>query len=148
MKPIKFVIVEDSDEFSSALKKVLEERLEFPNEVIVLNPSRTVKPTFEEFHSEIQSNFETSFGLVLMDNQLGEWKWSGAHLAPSFHNIVAISSDPMNWAAYNFTNKCGIAYHNDEKAKVTLMEIVLLALEKSVSPEYFKRLMTVKKATA
>jgi hypothetical protein len=136
METIKIVVVEDSIVFSDAIRKVLNEQKRFPCDVVVLNPNRSEMPTFEEFHDEIVSHLGDGFAnLVLMDNHLGDWKWKGAHLAPSFtHNLVAISTDKMPWAEFNFTGKTSIAYHNDETAKIALVEIILTVLKKIMPP--------------
>lgn len=129
-------MVEDSQEFSDALKKVLEEQNRFPCEVIVLNPVRPEMPSFEQFHNEIMVHTENPFrSLVLMDNSLGSWKWKGAHLAPSFPRLVAISTDEMPWAKFNFTGKTMIAYHNNGEAKIAFVEMILIALKEYMRPE-------------
>ena len=137
VKPLKIIIVEDSDEFSDALRKVLNEQTDFPCEVVVINPAdpaREKVPTFEEINDEIDVHTEDSRHLVLMDNQLGTWKWTGAHLAPSFHNLLAISTDEKPWAKFNFTRKTEIAYRNKEEAKKAFLAVILVALHEFFSP--------------
>lgn len=141
---IKVVIVEDSLEFSTALKKVLEEQNRFPCEVFVLNPVRAELPSFEQFHDEIVGHAGNFGSLVLMDNSLGRWKWKGAHLAPSFHNIVSISTDEMSWARFNFTNKTAIAYHDNEKAKIDFVDTILKALGELTPPGFMETLLAKK----
>ena len=140
MKPITIVMVEDSQEFADALKKVLAEQKKFPCEVIVLNPDRDEPPTFEQFHDEIESHLRGFRNIVLMDRQLGRWKWTGAHLAPSFPRLMAISTDEMLWAKFNFTGKGMIAYHKKEDTKIAFVETILKALEHYMSPEFLVEL--------
>lgn len=142
---IKVVIVEDSLEFSAALKKVLEEQNRFPCEVVVLNPVRAELPSFEQFHDEIVSHTEDFGSLVLMDNSLGGWKWKGAHLAPSFYSIVSISTDEMSWARFNFTDKSAIAYHDNEEAKINFVDVILKALDQFTPPGFMEELLAQKK---
>jgi len=146
MKPITIVMIEDSQEFADALKKVLAEQKKFPCEVIVLNPDRPELPTFEQFHDEIQSHLRGFRNLVLMDKQLGKWKWTGAHLAPSFHKLVAISTDEMPWAEFNFTGKAMIAFHNKEDAKTAFVETILKAIEQFMPSEIIQELVEYQRA--
>lgn len=140
MKAIKLIIVEDSVEFSSALRTVLEGQKRFPCQVVELNPVRPELPTFEQFHDEIMAHANDFGAVVLMDNSLGKWKWTGAHLAPSFQDLVAISSEEMPWAKFNFTGKAMIAYHNKEDAKVLLVDTVWKAIERSMPPGFMDEL--------
>lgn len=137
VKPLKVIIVEDSAEFSDALRKVIMERAGFPCEVVVINPadpSRTKVPTFEEVHDEIDVHAQDSYHIVLMDNQLGSWKWTGAHLAPSFHNLMSISTDKKAWAEFNFMDKTQIAYRDKEEAKLDFLAVFKVALRKFLPP--------------
>ena len=133
-------MVEDSQEFADALKKVLTEQKKFPCEVVVLNPDRPEPPTFEQFNDEIWSHLHGLRNIVLMDKQLGRWKWTGAHLAPSFHKLIAISTDEMPWAEFNFTGKAMIAYHDKEDAKIAFVDTILKALQRYMSPEFIAEL--------
>ena len=134
-------MVEDSQEFADALKKVLTEQKKFPCEVIVLNPDRPEPPTFEQFHDEIENHLRGFRNIVLMDKQLGRWKWTGAHLAPSFPRLVAISTDEMPWAKFNFTGKAMIAYHDKDDAKNAFVETVLKALEQKMPPQIWQEIV-------
>ncbi len=146
VQPLKVVIVEDSDEFSTALRNVLTEQTQFPCEVVVINPADPARgkvPTFEEIHDEIDVHTNDSRHLVLMDNQLGTWKWTGAHLAPSFHNLLAISTEEKPWAKFNFTRKTEIAYRNKEEAKQAFLAGILVALQEFLSPRVVQELYGV-----
>lgn len=141
MKPVKIIIVEDQEQFSEALKKVLEEQKLFPCEVVVLNPeNQDPLPTFEEFHSKIEEHTTGFEWIVLMDNHLGKWKWSGAHLAPSFYMLVSISTEKKLTAEFNFLGKASIAYHNKQAAKDELLRVLQEVMKKYFSPDMKKEL--------
>jgi hypothetical protein len=125
MIPITVMIVEDSKEFSDGLKGVLESQTIFPCTVHVLNPagkSRAKPPTFEEFYDEIEQFTEKAwpFYIVVMDNDLS-WKWKGANLAPSFSNVMAISTDENagRWADYVFAEKADT--NSPSKPRLSIM---------------------------
>ncbi len=146
MTPITVVIVEDSDEFANGLKGVLESQKFFPCKIHVLNPadkSRAAAPTFEEFHDEIEQHTEDAwpFYIVMMDNDLS-WKWKGANLAPSFSNVMAISTDEKakRWADYVFADKAAIAYQNNEAAKQKFLAVTVELLKKILPPEQANQL--------
>jgi hypothetical protein len=142
MTTIPVVIVEDSEEFADGLKKVLESQQLFPCEVHILNPAderREKEPTFEEFYDEIArctGDGVFPYYIVLMDNDLS-WRWKGANLAPSFHNVIAISTDEKasRWANYVFADKAAIAYFNDEVAKQKFLSVVVEVLKKILPPQ-------------
>lgn len=141
MKPVKIIIVEDSSEFSGALKKVLEEQRIFPCEVVVLNPEdQNPPPAFEEFHSKIEEHTQGFEWIVLMDNHLGKWKWRGAHLAPSFHMLVSISTDKDFVTEFRFAEKAAIAYFNKQEAKDKLLQVLQEVMKKYFSPDMIKKL--------
>lgn len=148
METITVVIVEDNQEFSAALKSVLETQTLFPVEVHILNPSDkekyTESPTFEEFYDEIAAITEEldCYGLVLLDNHLN-WRWEGANLAPSLSNVVSISTEPVRWTDYSFSGKASIAFQNDEKAKEKFLAVLVGLLKKKLPPEDVQELMEV-----
>ena len=140
-KTIQVIIIEDSEDFSNALKKVVEEQTIFPCKVHILNPTdgkRERPPTFEEFYNEINACIvgPLCLNLVLLDNQLGKWKWKGANLAPSLYHVISISSDPARWADYAFTRKSDIAYHDNEEAKQQLVAVLVEVLKKALPPKF------------
>lgn len=145
METITVVIVEDSTEFSAALKSVLEAQKLFPVEVHILNPSDKKypkPPTFEEFYDEIAAITEEldCYGLVLLDNHLN-WRWTGANLAPSLSNVVSISTEPVRWTDYSFSGKGAIACENDEKTKQQFLTVLVELLKKRLPPEDVQELV-------
>ncbi len=140
MKPITIVIIEDSEEFAVALKQTLEEQKKFPCTVVVLDPNRSEPPTFEQFHDEIQSHLHGFSNIVLMDNHLGRWKWRGAHLAPSFPNLISTSTDPSPWAKHSFSGKAMIAFHHKVEAKAELIEVIIKVIKETMPEEFLLEL--------
>lgn len=148
METISVVIVEDSVEFSAALKSVLETQDFFPCKVHVLNPSDKKKytkpPTFEEFYDEIAAITEEAecYSIVLLDNHLN-WRWSGANLAPSLSNVVSISTEPVRWTDHSFRGKVAIAMNNGQEVKEgwQFLEVLVELLKKKLPQEDVKELV-------
>lgn len=125
MKP-KIVIVEDGEDFAAAIVDALEKFGDYKYEIHYINPSIiTPIPTFEELHDLISQKLG-SRGILLLDNRLG-WKWTGAHLAPSFESsLISISSDTQKWAEINFENKhCLRNYFQFKEGEVRYRDAVV-----------------------
>jgi hypothetical protein len=142
MKPVTIIIVEDSEVFADALKKTLESQNKFPCKVVVLDPNLSENPpSFEQFHDQIQELYHDGFAnVVLMDNQLGKWRWKGGHLAPSFTRMISISTDTVNWAKYSFTGKTAIAYHDKDDARDELINTIMTVFRETMPEEFWRKL--------
>lgn len=135
MRQINIVIVEDQDNFAQALKTAIE-GMGKPNWTVrLLSPCRDPAPTFDEFFDEIEEASGV-WGIILLDNHLGKWRWSGANLAPSLHNVISTSTEEHCWASRRFPGKAEIAIEQNIEA-IALLQSILEQAEASIVPAGF-----------
>ncbi len=129
MSNLNILIIEDSEAYAQAIKHMLKQELQQCT-VRILNPSREHPPTFEAFFEEIEEATKEC-GLVktvvLLDNHLGRWRWKGANIAPSLHNVISISSEKVGWAKFCFQAKAQLTDGEPARTQELLDEIMRIS---------------------